>query len=176
MHPYLAKSQAWTYQLRLLMGYPAEAPIRHTIGFSSSGPRTALQAMDVTNIAAELGRDMVHVEIGLADEEPTGVALAIRYTNRVAWVPGCILYAASETAKVELLGGFRRWCVGQRNMLTSNKIPPRDRWRKGNEIALRRWRHAVATSAPVQLVGSRFTLANGRYADAVPSELITTAA
>lgn len=36
--------QAWTYALRILIGYPAFAPVSHTITFASGGRRNPLEA------------------------------------------------------------------------------------------------------------------------------------
>ena len=92
------------------------------------------------------------------------------------WIPGCRLYAASETAKIELLTGDARWFVGPRHVLTRAKLPPKARRKHGEEIAWRRWRQAVAAQGELNLTGSVWVPQGKPYASAVPHERLRVAA
>lgn len=177
-HPYILNSQAWCHSLRILLGYPPYAPDCQTLAVCASSPRDIFQAMELTEVARDMQRDMIHVAFDslAAGAEPVGVSLAVRQDSFVEWLPGCRLYAPSETAKLELLSTEGRWFVGPRNMLTSAKLPPKSGWKKGEEIALRRWREAVETMGPLQLRGSVFVRPGERYADAIPMEALKVAA
>lgn len=173
--PYLTRVDSWCVALRDLMGYAAGTPF-HTLSWCASSPRNALQALRLVQIAADLGTDLVHVAMSLDQEEPLGVALAVRENMGMRWLPDARLYAASEAARIELLVGGRRWHVGPRQFLTSAKLPPRARREKGEEIAWRRWRQAAASMPTPQLNGSLFVPAGAQLADAIPREQLKVAA
>lgn len=175
-HPYLDKSQSWCFALRRLMGYPDYAPAFHTLAFCASGPRDILQAVQLTQVAADLSRDMIHVAFALEAAEPLSVSLAVRQDIGIEWISNVRLYAASETAKIELLAANRRWFIGPRHVLTSAKLPPKHRRPKGEQIAMRRWRQAVATMEPFQLENSVWVRPGERFADAIPLEELRVAA
>ncbi|WP_076072944.1 hypothetical protein [Sphingomonas montana] len=169
---YLTTSQDWCHSLRSLMGYPAHAPAFHTAGWCFSAPRTIFDAWEVARLAADRGCDLVHVSIEPYADAPLAVSMAIRQDAGVEWVPGVRLYAASETARIELLTGDRRYFVGPRHFLTGAKLPPNARRANGEAIAWRRWRQAVSTMAPATLKGSVWVPKGGSFADAIPHEQI----
>lgn len=51
--------QAWTHALRIIMGYPACAPIGHTITFASGGRRDPVEALQIAAIVEQIGYDIV---------------------------------------------------------------------------------------------------------------------
>ena len=176
-HPYFANGEAWAMSLRVLMGYPPYEPACHTVAWATGTSRNIFQAMQVTQIAYDMGRDLVFLAFsGIEPGAPTGVSMAVRQDAGVEWIAKCSLYAASETAKVELLGGGRRWHIGPRLVLTSQKLPPKGRRERGEEIAMRRWRQAAATADVGHLVGSVFVEQGKAFAEAVPTAEINVAA
>jgi hypothetical protein len=177
MHLYFTNADAWCHALRGLMGYPAHEPVNHSLSFCTSASRNIFEAMQITQIAADVGRDLVHVafEDG-AGEIPAGISLAVRTTNCVEWLSGCALYAAGETSRIEILSADRRWLVGPRHVLTAAKLPPKSRRQRGEEIAARRWRQAFEAVGPLSLTGSMFVPEGRSYADAVPRADLRTAA
>lgn len=134
--------------------------------------------MQICDIARGMQRDMVHVAFTSmeADAEPVGVSLAVRQDSFVQWLPACRLYAASETARIELLAADRRWLIGARNVLTSVELPPRSRRAQGEEIAMRRWQQAATSMKPLTLEGSAWVPVGKRYADAIPQDKLQVAA
>ena len=175
-HPYIAKTQSWCMSLRILMGYPAVRPPFHTTSWCASGARDIFGAMQLTQVAAEMGQDLVHVAFALDHDEPLAVSLAVRRAHGIEWLPGCRLYAASETSKIELLTHEERWHIGPRLVLTSAKLPPHGRREGGEEIAWRRWRQQAAAMHGVELEGSLWVPEGGGYADAIPQEELKLAA
>lgn len=174
--PYLDRAQAWCFALRTLMGYPGYAPPFHTTAWCSSSPRDVFQAMELTRIAADKGSDLVHVAFALDVDEPLSVSLAVRQGGGVMWIPRLRLYAADEKAPLELLADDRRWAIGPRLFLTDAKLPPKHRRVQGEEIAWRRWRRAVATTASLKLDGSVSVPPGGSFKDAIPLEQLKIAA
>lgn len=174
--PFLVRSQNWTFALRLAMGYPRYAPAFHTTAWSSSGRQDIFQAMQVTQLAIDMGCDMVHVSMTTDGGQPLGVSLAIRQGAGVELMPNLRLYAASETSKIELLSDSRRWFVGSRHVLTSAKLPPKSRREQGEKIARRRWRQMYAALGDLRLEGNLSVPVGGRYADAIRHEDIKIAA
>ncbi|HEX8412507.1 MAG TPA: hypothetical protein VF637_01285 [Sphingomicrobium sp.] len=176
-HPYIANGEAWAMSLRMLMGYPTFEPACHTMAWASGTSRNMFQAMQVTQIAQDMARDLVFLAFAdIVPGAPVAVSLAVRQSVGVEWIATCSLYAASETAKIELLGGGRRWHIGPRLVLISQKLPPKGRRAQGEEIALRRWRQMAATMKPLDLVGSVFVGPGKTFADAVPTADIKLAA
>lgn len=168
-HPYIANGEAWAMSLRQLMGYPLYAPACHTVAWAAGPSSDIFQVMQVTQIARDMGRDVAFLALaGVVPGAPASVSLAVRQDAGVEWVANCTLFAASETAKVELLGGGRRWHIGPRFVLTSQKLPPKGRRARGEEIAMRRWRQMAATMEPLNLVGSVFVGPGKTFANAVP--------
>lgn len=174
--PYLDRAQAWCFALRTLMNYPAYAPPFHTTAWCSSSPRDVFQAMELTQIAADKGSDLVHVAFALDSDEPLSVSLAVRQGAGVVWIPDVRLYAADEKAPVELLADDRRWSIGPRLFLTNAKLPPKHRRAQGEEIAWRRWRNAAATMASLKMDGSVWVPPGGSLKDAIPHEQLKIAA
>jgi hypothetical protein len=168
-HPYIENAQAWALSLRQLMGYPAHTPACHSIAWCTSGPRDLLQAIQVTEIAKDMQRDLVHLAFADAVGEPVGVSLAVRQDACVEWLPAR-LYAATEFARIELLAGNRRWSVGSRHILTATRMPPVNRRARGEQVAMRRWRKAAAAMEHVQLEGSVLIPPSETYANAIPHE------
>lgn len=175
-HPYLARGQAWVFALRTLMGYPAYEPARHTMGFCSSGPREFEDVVHLTELAANMQKDMLHLTFAeLESPEPCMVSLVLHQHLSVEWMPGCQLYAASERAPVELLQGGRRWRIDERNQLVSDKLPPRHLLARGEQIAWERWRKMAADMAGLELTGNSFVPQGQPLADAIPAERIKVA-
>lgn len=170
-HPYLARGQAWVFALRTLMGYPPHEPTRHTMGFCTSGPRDFDDIMHLTELAADMGRDMLHLTFEeLESPEPCLVSLAVHQPLCVEWLPGCRLYAASDRAPVELLQGDRRWRIDERNQLVSGKLPSRHLLARGEQIAWGRWRKAAAAMDGLPLTGNRFVPQRKPLAEALPTD------
>lgn len=168
-HPYIANGEAWAMSLRVLMGYPRYAPACHTVAWAAGPSCDIFQAMQVTQIAHDMGRDVAFLAFaGILPGAPISVSLAVRQDAGVEWIANCTLYAASETAKIELLGGGRRWHIGPRFVLTSQKLPQKDRHAKGEAVAMRRWRQMAASMEPLDLVGSVFVGPGKAFSDAVP--------
>jgi hypothetical protein len=174
--PYFDLAQNWCFALRLLMGYPGYAPPFHTTAWCSSTPRNVFEAIELTQIAAAKGCDLVHVSFLLNSDEPLEVSLAVRQSAGVVWMPGLRLYAADERAPIELLADDCCWSIGPRLFLTSAKLPPKCRLAQGEEIAWRRWQEAVATMAPLKLNGSVWVPPGGTFEDAIPQEQLKSAA
>ena len=172
-HPYLARGQAWAFALRTLMGYPPHEPSRHTMGFCTSGPRDFADVMHLTELAAEMQKDMLHLTFDeLESPEPSLVSLVLHQPLCVEWMPGCQLYAAGDKAPVELLQGGRRWRIDERNQLVSDKLPPRHLLARGERIAWDRWRKMAADMDGLDLSGNSFVPARQPLADAIPAERI----
>lgn len=174
---YASNGQAWSVALRRLMGYPLYAPACHTIGWSASAPRDLVGIMEMAQIAADMNRDLVHLSFaGEGLGAPIDISLAIRRDKEVEWLSGCRLYAASETARLEILAGEERWRVGARQVLVSAKRPPRKRIAKGEALAMDRWHRAFEQAANIELVGTVCVPRGGRFADAIPQEAFGFAA
>ena len=173
--PYLTMAQNWCLTLRTLMNYRPYAPPFHSTAWCFSSPRNVFQAMELTQIAADKGSDLVHVAFELDIDEPLSVSMAVRQDAGVVWIPDVRLYAADESAPIELLADDRRWMIGSRLFLTSAKLPPKHCRAQGEEIAWRRWRHAVATTAPLTLEGSVWVPPGGTFKDAIPHERLNIA-
>ncbi|KQM96349.1 hypothetical protein [Sphingomonas sp. Leaf226] len=169
--------QAWTYALRIIMGYPAFAPIGHTITFASGGHRDPVEALQIAAIVEQIGHDIVHVnfEPPIADG-PVGVSLATRATCHVDWHSEVSIYADSDEALVELLTDRHRWFVGPRAVLTAAPLPPRGKIRRGVERATRRWREQALRSHNLDLTGSVFVPQGANFAQAIPMESLARAA
>lgn len=174
--PYLDRAQAWCIALRTLMNYPAYALPFHTTAWRSSSPRDVSQALELTQIAADKGSDLVHVAFALDIDAPSSVSLAVRQGAGVAWIPDVHLYAADEKAPLELLAYDRRWFIGPRSFLTSAKLPPKHRKARGEEIAWRRWQHAAAIEVPLTLERALWVPPGGTFKDAIPHEHLKIAA
>ncbi|WP_030538540.1 hypothetical protein [Sphingobium sp. DC-2] len=175
-HPYLARGQAWTFALRTLMGYPPHEPSRHTMGFCTSGPRDFDHIMHLTELAADMGRDMLHLTFEeLESQEPCLISLVLHQPRCVEWMPGCRLYAASKQAPVELLQGGRRWRIDERNQLVSGKLPPRHLLAHGEQIAWERWRKMAEEMDGLKLAGNSFVPQRKPLADAIPVAAIRIA-
>ena len=176
-HPYISNGEAWSMSLRKLMGYPAYAPACHTVAWAAGPSCDIARALQVVRIAQDMERDVVLLAFaGIVPGAPIGVCLAVRQDAGVEWIANCTLYAATETAKIELLGGGRRWHIGPRFVLTSRKLPPNLRRAKGEEIAMRRWRQMAATMKPLGLVRSVLVGPGKTLADAVPINDVKLAA
>lgn len=173
--PYLARAQAWCFALRTLMNYPSHAPRFPTTAWCSSSPRNVTQSMELAEIATDKACDLVHVAFALDVDEPLSVSLAVRQRAGVKWMPGVRLYAAREDSPIELLSGDDRWFIGSLLRLTASKLPPESRRGRGEQIAWRRWRHAVTTMAPVKLGGSVWVPPGAGFADAIPHEQLNIA-
>lgn len=174
--PYIINSESWCRSLRRLMGHPDHVPVGETLAYCASGPRDADGVIHLRQIAADIRRDLVHLTFETDDAaEPSTVSLAIRRDDNVEWQPNCALYAASETARIELLAADRRWFIGPRNVLTSAKLPPTSRREKGAEIAMRRLQQAVANSGPLGQVKSVWVPSGERFDAAVPSGQLNVA-
>lgn len=169
--------QAWTYVLRIIMRYPAFAPLSHTIAFASGGRRNSLEALHIAALVEETGCDMVHVNFDLPiTDGPAGVSLATRATCHVDWHSDVRLYAASDDAPVELLTDRKRWFVGPRAILTAAPLPPSSKVKRGVGRAMRRWHEQALRSHNLDLAGSVFVPPGAKFAQAVPMETLAKAA
>jgi hypothetical protein len=172
-HPYLVRGQAWVFALRALMGYPPYKPTRHTMGFCTSGPRDFDDVIHLTQLAADMGNDILHLTFAELDaQEPSLVSLAVHQPLCVEWLPGCRLYAASDRAPVELLQGDKRWRIDERNQLVSGKLPARHLWTRGEQVAWARWRKTAAEMDGLGITGNKFLPRGQPLADALPVEAL----
>lgn len=173
--PYLDNATRWCFALRTLMGYPEHAPPFHTTKWCSSGPRSLEQVMDLVQLARDMQCDVVHATFELDIDEPTAIALYMRRETSIEWMPNVLPYAASETAKIELLAQDR-WHIGPRQLLTGAKLPPKRRWESGIALARHRWRQLAETIQPPQVAGSVWVPPGGSYGDAIPHAALKIAA
>ncbi|CAM3231554.1 hypothetical protein SPAN111604_11945 [Sphingomonas antarctica] len=173
---YLDNATAWSFSLRTLMGYPEHAPPFHTTKWCNSGPLDLDQVMTITRLATDMRSDFVHVAFELGTDEPVAISLFVRREHGIEWMPNVLPFAASETAKIELLADKQRWFVGQRQALTAGKLPPTGKWERGVAIARRRWRKAAANTGSLELAGSLWVPPGGGYADAIPQDELNIAA
>lgn len=172
---YLARSNAWCAALRWLMGYPTPGLPIDTTAWCSSAPRTALDISEVTQIAQDKGADLVHIAMSLDREEPLAVSLALRQRGRVDWLPDVRLYAADDAASIALLAAGQRWAIGQDYLLSASVLPAVEERARGEAIAWRRWRAAVASACVPQIGGSVWVPRGRRYADAIPQDRLKAA-
>lgn len=173
---YASNSQAWSVALRRLMGYPLYAPACHTVAWTTSGPRDLIGIMELTQLATDMNRDLIHLTFdGDGSGVPIQIGLAIRQDLDVAWMAGCRLYTASETARVEIIAGDQRWYVGPRQVLMPTRLPARKRIARGEALAMRRWCRAAEDAHHVELVGSVCVPPGKRFADAIPQEAFALA-
>lgn len=169
--------QAWTFGLRVAMGYPEYAPIGNPVAFASGGRKTFAEAIEVAAIVEQTGRDLILVQFDLPIADgPIGISLATRANVHVEWHANVQPYLASEDAYVELLSDTHRWSVGPRSVLTASALPPRNRIKRGVERANRRWREMTDRVHGLELPGSVFVPAGTSYADALPLERLRAAA
>lgn len=172
-----SNSQIWSVALRRLMGYPLYVPACDTIGWSASAPRDLVGIIELTQVANDMNRDLVHLTF--SDDgsgSPTDIGLAIRRDRDVAWIGGCRLYTASESARLEIIAGDERWYVGPRQVLVATRLPPRKRIVRGEARAMARWRRAAEEAGRAQLLGSIRAPRDGRFADAIPQDTLSFAA
>ena len=161
-------SQGWAMALRTLMTYPSPPPPFYRLAWCASSPRDSDQIMDLVTLATGAQRDIVHLAFQLDTEEPVSISMAIRCDRGTEWIPNMVPYCASETAKLELLADASRWKVGPGEVLTSVKLPPKDRLEQGVAVAKRRWRQAAEAMRSRTLAGSVWIPDSGSYADAIP--------
>lgn len=169
--------QGWTYASRIIMGYPAFAPLSHTITFASGERRYPVEALQIDEIVEQIGCDIVHVnfELPIVDG-PVSVSFATRATCHVDWHSDVRLYAASDEAPVELLTDRHRWFVGPRAILTAAPLPPRGKIKRSVEHAMLGWREQALRSRNLDLTGSVFVPKGANFAQAVPLETLAQAA
>jgi hypothetical protein len=165
-HPYIVTGQAWAFALRILLDYPSFEPARHTVAFSSSGPRDIAKDLHLANLAIEMQRDFVHLTFGDIDAaEPSEIGLAVLGVDGVRWLPRVVLFAASEKTPLELLHGDKRWRIDERNQLVSHKLPARHLVTRGEQTAWRRLRERAAELGGAELKGGKFVSPGGTYRD-----------
>lgn len=169
--------QAWTFGLRVAMGYPEYAPTGNPVAFASGGRKNFAEALEIAAIVEEIGRDMILVQFDLPIANgPIGVSLATRATVHVDWHADVQLYLSSDDTFIEILTDTHRWSVGPRSFLTTSALPLRSRIKRGVERAHRRWREVTERVHGLELPGSVFVPAGCSYADATPMEAIRSAA
>lgn len=173
--PYFEHGSIWVHALRQLMNFPASGP--YAVSCCTSAARDADQAAQLADIARDMRRDLIHLTFDnvAGTAAPSAVSLVVRQGRRFAWLPHAQIYAATEGAPVELLVGGRRWYMAG-GELREGKSPPAHQRRGGEEIAMRRWRAAAASTAPVTYIGSVWVPPGGRFADAIPQERLRVAA
>lgn len=173
-HPYFARSQAWVFALRTLMGYPPYEPTRHTMCFCTSGPRDFQDILHLTQLATDTQHDMLHLTFAeLNSQEPCLVSLVVHKSHCVEWMPGCQLYTANEKAPIELLQGGLRWRFDERNQLVSDKLPPLHLLARGERIAWERWRAEAKEMHGLELAGNSLVPQNRPITEAIPLEAIS---
>lgn len=168
-HPFIMTGQAWSIALRILLGYPMTEPARHTVAFSSSGPRDSEKDLHLANVAIESQRDYVHLTFADLDAtEPCEIGLVLLGVDGVHWLPKARLFAAKEKGPLELLHGDKRWRIDERNQLVSCKPPARHLLSRGEQIAWRRLRKTAAALREVDLdlEGGKFVSLGGTFGDA----------
>ena len=168
-HPFIMTGQAWSIALRILLGYPMTTPARHTVAFSSSGPRDSEKDLHLANIAIESQRDYVHLSFADLDAtEPDEIALVLLGTDGVHWLPKARVFAAGDQGRLELLHGDKRWRIDERNQLVSHKLPARHLLARGEQTAWQRLRAMAATLKKVDLdlKGGKFVSLGASFDDA----------
>ncbi|WP_394440066.1 hypothetical protein ACGGKE_03495 [Sphingobium naphthae] len=166
-HPYIKNGQSWAFALRTLLGYPVFAPARHTVAFSTSGPRDLEKDRHLADIAIEMQRDFVHLTfVDIDAPEPSEIGLAVLGHHGVHWLPKARLFAASERAPLEMLHGDKRWRIDERNQLVSYKLPARHLLTRGEQVAWQRLRKMAAALDGLELTGGKFVMLGGSYQDA----------
>lgn len=156
IHKILNRRQELAYSLRVLLGYPRLRPASDPLAFAGAGPLNQDMLLQLGRIAIELGQDVVVLHFNPADEKLQSISLAIRETVGVRVFTNCQLYAASETAPLQILAEDQAWRVGARNQLHAHKGPASKRLARGYEIARRRWKTAAEMLGPITLAGGRF--------------------
>jgi len=160
-------ADAWAIALRDLMGYPLTKPAKHTLAFAVGGPLSDAGIFHHCNIARQLNRNMLRVEVG-ADYVPIKLQLAIRDKDKVTWHSDCVAYAASDTAPIEILTRDALWRVGTGLALKARKVPANADRVAGVERAARRWGEAAATLRVTQLNGTVLVPLGTLYEDGIP--------
>lgn len=84
---YLEQAQNWCVALRILMGYPIYAPPFPTTSWCSSSPRNGSEAIEVTRVALDVDRDLIHLAMSMDAAEPLSASLAIRHPTGARWIP-----------------------------------------------------------------------------------------
>jgi hypothetical protein len=176
MDTYLAASVSWANALCDLMGYPVHAPGCGTLQFTTSGQRDAALLLQLAQLSADLGRDVVHIVLGGDDPcAPTELLLAIRRRQTID-VVDARLFCAGAGSPIELFTGERRWFVGERSILTSAALPMAAKRSAGEARAWRLWRNVVGRLPQPPLTGGQVIRAGERYADAIPTESLRVTA
>ena len=166
-HPYIKTGQSWSFALAILLGYPIGKPARHTISFSSSGPRDDEKDLHLAGVALEAQRDFVHLTFAdLEATEPSEIGMALLGVDRVHWLPNVRLFAAGDRAPLEMLHGDRRWRIDERNQLVSHKLPARHLIPRGEQVAWQRLRKMAAALADLEVVDGKLIKLGDTYRDA----------
>lgn len=166
-HPYIKTGQSWSFALAILLGYSIGKPARHTISFSSSGPRDDEKDQHLATIALEAQRDFVHLSFAdLEATEPAEIGMALLGVDRVHWLPNARLFAAGDKAPLEMLHGDKRWRIDERNQLVSHKLPARHLHARGELVAWQRLRKMAAALADLEVVDGKFVMLGDTYRDA----------
>lgn len=160
-------ADTWAIALRDLMGYPLTKPAKHTLAFAVGGPLSDAGIFHHCNIARQLDRNMLRVEVG-AEDVPIKLQLAIRGKDTVTWHSDCVAYAASDTAPIEIMTRDALWGVGKGLALKAREVPTNADHAAGAIRAARRWGEAAATLGAVQLDGTVFVPLGMPYKDGIP--------
>ncbi len=150
----------WTYSLSRLLGVPQEL-MNDTILFTN-GALADVNIARTIDIARGYGVDIIFLSHEEATSTPTGICI-VPYDNQAPrWISGCTLYAASETAPIEILTGTARWFVNPELFLREARLPNVRERARGRKIAMRRW------SAMTEAIRPRY-LARSEWAPAASS-------
>lgn len=171
-----SRGQHWPLALAKVMGYPVQAPSRHTIAFCASHELDQEVGPRLIQLATETGKDILSVGFRSIDaKEPNKLSLAVHRSAGVHWLTGCRLYAASEKAKVALIHDDKRWFFDDRNQLVSTSLPPRHRLTRGEQVAWWRLRLNAAWIQGVQQHDEASIASSRDVAAILPSERLSIA-
>ena len=175
MKNYMDTANRWAIALRTLMGYPPSVPLTNAIMFTTSGRREDGQDQQLAQLAVDAGQDIVHLLVDETGGLPT-VSLIVRDGAAIRVISNAKVYVGDEAAPIQLLTDDRSWIIGQRYLLTEQKLPSIARQRRGRAHAEQRWSDLYEALGPVALVGSKFVKLGDRLADAIPMEQLNIAA
>lgn len=143
----MLKTQNYCLSIRQELGYPAYAPVCHTLAFASGGPADALKAIEIGRHATAMNRDIVYTAwktFGRA--EPASIAVALREQTHVDVVTDCFLWAVDATAPLMIVAPRRgeHFVLGARGYLERRHGLPARQVARGKRLALERVQRAAA--------------------------------
>lgn len=169
----LIKSQNYCLALRRELGYPAYAPLNHTLAFSSGGPAHAEKALTLARHAIVMGRDMIYCAWdSFAPAEPTSIALAIRELTHVDVITDCFLWASDAAVPLAIVAPRRNahFVLGPRGHLERRSGMPAQQLNRGKRLARQRVRRVAMLMSADLLPGNQFVPRGECVAPAAPPQ------